>query len=123
MIMNPVLIDLETRAARYGGTLGDILAETPACLWDSPTELEVFWADRDLSHLFPRSLYPELSDNWGNIMPEDSSTNRARGAEVMTQDEIELAELHNEADALIIDDAILDDSEEFFAEVMELIAA
>ena len=38
--MNTVLLDLESRAARYGGTLGDILAETPSYLWDSPTEQE-----------------------------------------------------------------------------------
>jgi hypothetical protein len=121
--MNSVLLDLESRAARYGGTLGDILAETPTYLWDSPTELEMFWADRDLSHIMPQSKYPELADLWTNIMPEDSSVNRARGAEVMTQEEIELAELDNQISALEIDSMITDDSAEFAAEVIELVTA
>ena len=118
-----ILIDLEERASRYGGTLGDILSETPTCLWDSPTELEVFWEDRDLSHIFPQSTHPQLANNWGNIVPEDSSTNRSRGAEVMTQEELELAELDNQVDALAIDDTIIDDSDEFAETILELITA
>ena len=121
--MNPVLIDLESRAARYGGTLGDILAETPTYLWDSPTELEVFWEDRDLSHIFPQSTHPELANNWGNIIAEDSSTNRARGAEVMTGEELEIAELDSQVSALEIDSMIIDDSPEFLEEVLELVTA
>ena len=121
--MNIVLIDLESRAARYGGTLGDILAETPSYLWDSPTELEMFWADRDLSHIMPQSKYPELSDIWTNIIPEDSSTNRSRGAEVMTQEEIATAEIDNQIGALDIDAMVMDDSPEFAAEVIELVMA
>ncbi len=121
--MHSILLDLETRASRYGGTLGDILAETPVCLWDSPTELEMFWEDRDLSHIFPQSTHFELANNWNNIIPEDSSTNRSRGADVMTQEELELTELHNEVDALAIDDTIIDDSDEFAEVVLDLIAA
>lgn len=121
--MNTVLLDLESRAARYGGTLGDILAETPTYLWDSPTELEMFWADRDLSHIMPQSQYPELSDVWGNIIPEDSSINRARGAQVMTQEEIATAEIDNQLAALEIDSMVTDDSADFAAEVIELVTA
>ena len=121
--MNEVLLDLETRAARYGGTVGDILAETPTYLWDSPTELEVFWADRDLSHVFPKSVYPESADVWTNIVSEDSTINRARGAETMTIDELQLAEADAQLTALEIDAMVDDDSAEFAAEVLELIAA
>ncbi len=121
--MHQILIDLETRAARYGGTVGDILSETPRCLWDSPTELEMFWEDRDLSHIFPQSTHPELADVWTNIVAEDSSINRARGAEVMTQEELELAELDNQVDALEIDSTITDDSAEFAEDLLELITA
>ena len=121
--MNTVLLDLEERAARYGGTLGDILAETPSYLWDSPTELEMFWADRDLSHIFAQSTNPELADVWSNIIAEDSSVNRARGADPMTYQEIEVAELDNQISALEIDSVVTDDSAEFAAEVLELIVA
>ncbi len=121
--MNTVLLDLETRAARYDGTLSDILNKTPTYLWDSPSELEAFWDGRDLSHIFPQSTHPELAMNWNNIVAENSSINRARGAEVMTQEELELAEFDNQIEALELDLMYTDDSVEFTEVVLDLIAA
>lgn len=121
--MHPVLLDLESRAIRYDGTLGDILAETPTYLWDSPSELEAFWNGRDLSHIFPQSTHPELAMDWNNIVAEDSSINRSRGAEVMTQEELEIAEINNQIEALELDVIYTDDSVEFAEMVLDLIAA
>ena len=73
---------LTTRASYYGGTLGDMLSRTPVCLWDSPNELLEFWADKDLSHIYPQSTHPHLAEVWANIVPEDAAINRTRGAAV-----------------------------------------
>ena len=50
--------DLAQRAANYGGDIADILNLTPVDLWDSHSELQEFWAGRDLSHIYlsPPSL-------------------------------------------------------------------
>ena len=113
---------LSDRAATYGGTLADILELTPVELWDSPTELKAFWDVRDLSHVFPQSTNPELATVWSNIIAEDSSVNRSRGAKVMTDAEQDAALADAQADAELIDLTITDDSEEFLDEVLELIA-
>ena len=111
---------LTTRASYYGGTLGDMLARTPVCLWDSPNELLEFWADKDLSHIFPQSTHPELAEVWTNIVAEDSSVNRARGAEVMTDMDVLIAEQDAATDASIIDLQHLDDDAEFAEAILEL---
>ena len=111
---------LDERASRYGGTVAQMLDITPPTLWDSPTELTAFWEQRDLSHIFPQSDYPWLSDDWGNIIPESPDVNRARGAEIMTTDEILLAELDNEIVALEIESTTFDDSTEFANELIEM---
>jgi hypothetical protein len=111
---------LSQRAAAYGGTLGDMLARTPVCLWDSPNELLTFWSEKDLSHVFPQSEYPELAQDWSNIVAEDSSINRARGARVMTELELSLAEVDAEVDASLIDVLHTDDDAEFAEAILEL---
>ena len=111
---------LDERAARYGGSVADMLDITPTSLWDSPTELTTFWDQRDLSHVFPQSDYPWLSDDWGNIMPESPDVNRARGAAVMSDGEIFTAELDNELLAMDIDATTVDDSSEFLGELLEM---
>ena len=112
---------LSGRAASYGGDLQDILDETPVSLWDSPTELMTFWENRDLSHIFPQSDFPELADVWSNIIPEDPSDNRARGDDIMSSEEVVVAEYNNDELADILDDEIVDDSTEFLEELLELI--
>jgi hypothetical protein len=112
---------LTGRAASYGGDLQDILDETPVSLWDSPTELMTFWENRDLSHIFPQSEFPELADVWSNIIPEDPSDNRARGDDIMSSEDVVVAEYNNEEYADILDDEIIDDSTEFLEELLELV--
>ena len=112
---------LSGRAASYGGDLQDILDETPVSLWDSPTELMTFWENRDLSHIFPQSDFPELADVWSNIIAEDPGTNRARGDDIMSSEEVVVTEYNNDEFADIIDDEIVDDSTEFLEELLELI--
>ena len=117
-----ILDSLAQRAANYGGELGDILAITPVELWDSPTELEQFWADRDLSHVFPQSLFPELSNEWSNIVAEDSTLNRSRGDDIMSSEEYTAALDDAAVDAEILDIVNTDDSVEFLDMVFDLIA-
>ena len=111
---------LSDRAALYGGDISDILNKTPTSMWDNPDELVEFWEGRDLSHIYPQSTYPNMSNDWGNIMPEDPSVNRARGAEIMSPWEQLTAELDNEIYADVIDLDTSGDSSEVLAEVIEL---
>ena len=112
---------LSTRAAAYGGTLGDIMSKTPVILWDNPDELLQFWDDKDLSHIYPRSTHPELAEVWDNIIPEDAAINRARGAAVMTDLEESTALFDAEIDASIIDLATPGDDPEFAEAMAELV--
>ncbi len=56
-------------------------------------------------------------------MAEDSSTNRARGARVMTELELSAAELDAEVDASLIDSLYTDDDAEFAEALAELVMA
>lgn len=112
---------LSARAAVYGGEFADILLKTPTILWDSPDELVSFWEGRDLSHVYPKSLYPHLADDWSNIVAEDPGINRARGAEVMTELELDIAQLDNDAYAQAIDSSFDNDSVEVLEEVVQMI--
>ena len=76
---------------------------TPTSVSDHPVESMMFWQQRDYSHKFPSSLYPDMSDDPDNAMPEDPSVNRSRGADIMTSEEEYLATLDNEILATEID--------------------
>lgn len=110
---------LSERAARYGGTVADMLDKTPPQLWDNPTELRAFWDTHDLSHIYPQSVFPDMADDWTNIVAESSSDNRARGAEIMTHDEIVAAEINSDIAASDIDADILGDSPEFASDLID----
>ena len=112
---------LEGRAARYGGDLKDILTITPQELWDNPAELIEFWDNKDLSHILPKSIYPEYANDWSNIVPEDSDLNRARGAVTMTGDEVSAADIDAQLDATQIDVFIDGDSLEHLEVLMEAV--
>lgn len=112
---------LSERAARYGGTAADMLDKTPPHLWDNPTEIAVYWHEHDLSHIYAQSEFPELADDWTNIVPENPSVNRARGAETMTHDEIVTADIESSAVAIDIDDAIDGDSIEFANDLIDAV--
>ena len=113
---------LDGRAARYGGDISDILDITPQSMWDNPDELVEFWDGRDLSHIMPKSVYPEFANDWNNIVPEDPSVNRARGAEIMTDAELLTAEMDNQARAELLEWQLDGDSVEVLMEVIELAA-
>ena len=110
---------LQSRAELYGGDISDILNRTPVSCWDNPDELVEFWEGRDLSHIYPRSTHPWLAEDWDNIIAEDPGVNRARGAEVMTDPEINDALLDNELDAIEIDSQLDGDSTEFIEELLD----
>ena len=93
---------LNQRAANYGGDHSSIIAITPSMI-DTDCEMFAFWADRDLSHIYPQSTHPELADDWNNIIPENASINRARGNEIMNPIEIATAYSDNFTDAITID--------------------
>ena len=57
----------------------------------SSEELIDFLEQKDVSHIIPQSEAPHLADNIDNIYLEDSSINRARGAEVSSDEEISIA--------------------------------
>ena len=114
---------LDERAARYGGTAADILDKTPTYLWDNPDELRAFWDVHDLSHVFPQSMYPEMADDWTNIVPENASVNRARGAQIMTPDEIMDADINAELVAIDIDGTHFGDDPEFASELIDVVFA
>ena len=114
---------LDERAARYGGTAADILDKTPTYLWDNPDELRAFWDVHDLSHVFPQSMYPSMANDWTNIVPENASVNRARGAETMTPDEIVDAEINAELVAIDIDGTHFGDDPEFMGELIDVVFA
>ena len=122
LTMTDAISELESRAARYGGDLSDMLKLTPENLWDSPTELMEFWDDKHLSHIYPQSTHPHLANDWDNIVAEDADVNIARGARTMTPGEILAAELDAEIDAETIDVFINDDSVEHLEELLDAVA-
>ena len=120
---NETIEYLDMRASKYGGTAADILDKTPSFLWDNPDEIRAYWDVHDLSHVFPRSMYPDMTDDWTNIVPENASDNRARGAAVMTHDEIVDAELDTTLTALDIDSTMGGDDPAFAAELVDVVFA
>ena len=63
--------------------------------------------------VFPQSTFPELADDWSNIVPEYAPINRARGAEIMDHDDILTADVDSDVIALGIDTTFVGDSAEF----------
>ena len=117
-----VVAYLGERAARYGGDVSAMLERTPADLWDSPTEIMAYWDGRDLSHIYPQSTFPDLADDWDNIIAEPFEINRGRGANIMSVAEREYADIINDVDANIIDATHVDDSVEFLESLVDAVA-
>ena len=101
--VDDVISRLQTRADNHGMEVGDLLEKIPANVVDSHTEVNTWLNEKDISHINPVSTHPELQDDPGNWVWEDSDVNRARGAEVMTEVEVLTAELDNQIDATRID--------------------
>jgi len=64
-----------------------------------------------------------MSDDWTNIVAENSSVNRARGAEIMTHDEIIDANINAEMRALDIDGTMFGDDPMFASELIDVVFA
>jgi hypothetical protein len=54
-------------------------------------EMGEWFAGKDISHIDAQSTHPDSANDIDNMVLEDSATNRARGAETMTDDEIKHA--------------------------------
>lgn len=70
-----------------------------------------FIEKKDISHIYPRSLYPELKSEPTNVFLEDSAINQARGNDIVTSGELEMAFNDQIADTFDLDvdeDGILD---------------
>ena len=104
-------IYLTDRADNHGLTLEELMDMTPDSVADSYTESAMFWEDKHMSHIYPKSIYPHMASDADNIMPEDGSPNMARGAVTMTDSEIAAAHIDNEYDAMMIDILYTGDTE------------
>ena len=121
-MVSDVVTYLGERSARYGGDVSDMLDRTPPELWDSPNEIMSYWDGRDLSHIYPQSMFPDMADDWDNIIAEPFEINRGRGANIMTAGEREYAAIINDVDADIIDATHADDSVEFLESLLDAVA-
>ena len=77
----------------------------------SDRDIIVFIDKKDISHEYPKSIYPELSSEPSNVFLEDSAINRARGAEIVSPHEIQIAfqdQISDTFDLDINEDGILD---------------
>lgn len=98
-----VVSRLQARAANYDMTVGDLLEKIPSNVVDSHTEVNDWLDQKDISHKFPTSTHPELVNDPNNWTWEDSSVNRARQDDVMTDFEVLQAQIDNDLDASLID--------------------
>ena len=79
--------------------------------------VEEFMRNKDISHIYPQSDFPDLSNDWNNVFLEDPAVNAARGDRLATPDEIWNAQQDNVADAWdgdFNDNGILDHLEFLF---------
>ena len=91
------------RGDRYDLSLQEMRQMIPASIRDDVVKCAVFVEQRDLSHDLPQSTHPELANDPTNIILEDPSANRSRGAVEMTDFEELVATLDNEQLAAQID--------------------
>ena len=91
------------RGDRHGLSLQEIKSMIPSSIRDDAVKCAEFAEQRDLSHDLPQSTHPELANDPSNIMFEDPSANRSRGAVEMTVLEEQVANFDNEVLAAQID--------------------
>jgi hypothetical protein len=91
------------RGDRYGLSLQEVREMIPLSIRDDVVKCAEFAELRDLSHDLPQSTHPELANDPSNIMFEDPSANRSRGAVEMTNLEELVATIDNEVLAAQID--------------------
>ena len=95
----------------------------------SDEDLIIFLDNKDISHIYPKSKYPEYREDIDNIFLEDS-INRARGSEIVTPEELQAAwadQIHDTIDLDVNEDGLLDLSgiennfDSYFLDVSKLI--
>ena len=91
------------RGQAYDLSFDDMMNMIPRVLHDDLTECAEFVEIRDISHILPQSTHPELTNDPLNMILEDPSVNRARGADPMSELEEMTAMLDNEIIAAQID--------------------
>ena len=94
---------LQARAANHDMTMGDLLEKIPSNVVDCHEEVNDWLDQKDISHKQPVSTHPELVNDPDNWVWEDSSVNRARGDEPMTELEVLQASIDGYEDASLID--------------------
>ena len=95
---------LDDRGQPYGITGQEIYDQIPKSA-RTPKVAYEFMQQKDISHIEPLSKGGDpAGDNW---ILEDSSVNRSRGAQTMTDQEVAAAEADNDADAKVIKRAVL----------------
>lgn len=91
------------RGQDYDLSFDDMMNMIPRVLHDDLTECAEFLEMRDISHILPQSTHPELTNDPLNMILEDPSVNRSRGADPMSEIEEMTAMLDNEVLAAQID--------------------
>ena len=91
------------RGQDYDLSFDDMMNMIPRVLHDDLTECAEFVEMRDISHILPQSTHPELTNDPSNMILEDPSVNRSRGADPMSELEEMTAMLDNEIIAAQID--------------------
>lgn len=66
----------------------------------SPGDIVRFMEKKHISHIYPKSKFPERESDLNNIILEDAAPNMERGAQIMTQDEHEAAKLDLQNDII-----------------------
>lgn len=109
---------LESRAANHDMTVENLLEKMPFNVVDDHKEVNAWLDEKDISHKLPTSTHPELRNDPNNWVWEDSSVNRARGDEPMTDLEVIQAELDGYEDAARIDGGEYDVIDSDWADVL-----
>ncbi len=94
---------------QYAFDHGDIFSDQVKSM--SSNDIIEFLEHKDISHIYPKSYYPHLEDDVGNIFLEDSAINRMRGAEIVTPYEQQIAwydQIHDTIDLDVNEDGIID---------------
>jgi hypothetical protein len=116
-----VISTLQDRAANHDIEVRDILEMIPPQVLDSREETMALLEEKHLSHIYPKSTFPGLANDPSNIVLEDGDVNMKRGAEVMTDAEIQTAEVDLQADATRIDTTYTSDYDPEWVEAVDII--
>ena len=82
----------------------------------SDLDILEFMEHKDISHIYPRSDYPQLASEPTNVFLEDSAINRYRGANFVSEEEIQIAyqdQIQDTIDLDVNEDGIIDLSADY----------